>query len=111
MEKPSRAGGTRSFVPVAAATAASWATAAVRGQRPSRESATSISCVGVVSSGVGSKEYSSRVARCSTFMMFWLYVVRGKMCRKPSGSWRRQSMRALKSSSCAWLGSEPVIRR
>ena len=96
---------------MAEATAASWATAAVRGQRPSKESATSISCVGVVSSGVGSNEYSRSVARCSTFMMFWLYVVRGKMCRKPSGSWRRQSMRALKSASSSEVGRLPVRRR
>ena len=44
-------------------------------------------------------------------MMFWLYVVRGKMWRKPSGSWRRQSMRALKSASWSAVGSAPVMRR
>ena len=55
IEKPSRAGGTTRRSSFIAATLAACATAAVRGQRPSSERATSISCSGEVSSGVGSK--------------------------------------------------------
>ena len=54
---------------------------ATRGQRPSMDSATSTSCTGLVSSGLLSNAYRSSVARCSTFMMEGLNVVRGKMRR------------------------------
>ena len=55
IEYPSRTGGTTSLVSLSSATWAACATAAVRGQRPSSDSATSISCAGEMSSGVGSK--------------------------------------------------------
>ena len=81
IEKSSRAGGTVGTTPVRAATYAWCATEATRGQRPSMDSATSTSCTGLVSSGLLSNAYSKSVARCSTFMMDGLNVVRGKMRR------------------------------